>query len=121
MRQLTKAQEEIMQLIWDIGECTVGNIRDEIEKRTGSKPPHSTVSAIVLALDKHGFVTHKTYGRTFVYQAAMTREQYGRKSLTDVMKNYFGGSPNRLVAHLAKRENLDLDTINDLLNKLEEE
>ena len=51
----------------------------------------------------------------------MTREEYGRKSLTNLMKNYFGGSPNRLVAHLAKREDLDLNTINDLLNKLEEE
>ncbi len=121
MRQLTKAQEEIMQLIWDIGECTVGNIRDEIEKRTGSKPPHSTVSAIVLALDKHGFVTHKTYGRTFVYKASLSREQYGRRSLTDLIQNYFGGSPNRLVAHLAKREDLDINEVNDLLRKLEEE
>ncbi len=121
MRQLTKAQEEIMQLIWDIGECTVGNLRDEIENRTGSKPPHSTVSAIVLALDKHGFVTHKTYGRTFVYCAALSREQYGRRSLKDLLQNYFGGSPNRLVAHLAKRENLNIDEVSDLLRKLEEE
>ncbi|MEZ5038795.1 MAG: BlaI/MecI/CopY family transcriptional regulator [Saprospiraceae bacterium] len=121
MRHLTKAQEEIMQLIWDIGECTVGDLRNEIEKRTGKKPPHSTVSAIVLALDKHAFLTHKTYGRTFVYQAAMTREQYGRRSLKDLITDYFGGSPNRLVAHLAKRENLDIDEVTDLLRKLEEE
>lgn len=121
MRQLTKAQEEIMHLIWDIGECTVGNIRDEIENRTGKKPPHSTVSAVVLALDKNGFLSHKTYGRTFVYTPTITREQYGRKSLSQLVQNYFGGSANKLIAHLAKGENLNLEEINDLFNQLEEE
>ena len=121
MQELTKAQEEIMQLVWDLGECTVGDLRDRIEAQTGERPPHSTISALILALDKRGFVTHRTYGRTFVYQPKITREQYGSRSLGKVLRNYFGGSAHRLVAHLARREDLSLDELSTLMKKLEEE
>ena len=121
MQELTKAQEEIMQLVWDLGECTVGDLRDRIEAQTGDRPPHSTISALILALDKRGFVTHRTYGRTFVYRPQITREQYGSRSLGQLLRNYFGGSANRLVAHLAHREDLSLEELSKLMQKLEEE
>jgi predicted transcriptional regulator len=121
MQNLTNAQEEIMQLVWDIGECTVGDLRDAIAARTGEKPPHSTVSAVILALDKRGFVTHRTYGRTFVYEPKISREQYGTRSLGQVLNNYFGGSVNRLVTHLVRGEDLSLQELNELVHKLEEE
>ncbi len=120
MRELTKAQEEIMQFIWDLGRCTVGDIRDEIRKRSGKKPPHSTVSAVVLALDKLGFLKHETYGRTFVYEPTLTREQYGQQTLSKVVRNYFGNSPKQLVAQLIKKEDLSLEEINELMKKLED-
>jgi len=121
MRELTNAQEEMMQLIWDLKRCTVGDLRDEIKKRTGKKPPHSTVSAVVLTLDKLGFLQHETYGRTFVYEPTLTREQYGQQSLNKLVRNYFGNSPGRMVARLIKKEDLSLDDINELMKKLEEE
>jgi predicted transcriptional regulator len=119
MRELTKAQEDIMQLIWDIGRCTVGDLRNEIEKRTGKKPPHSTVSAVVIALDKEGYLEHETYGRTFVYQPTISREDYGKGSLSKLLKNFFGNSPQKVMAHLIKKENLSLEEINDLIKKIE--
>ncbi len=121
MRELTTAQEEIMQLIWDLGRCTVGDIRTEIERRTGTKPPHSTVSAVVLTLDKLGYLIHETYARTFVYEPVISREQYGDRTLQKLLKRYFGNSPKRMVAHLIQRENLSLEEIDDLMKKLEEE
>ena len=120
MRELTTAQEEIMQLIWDLGRCTVGNIREEIERRTGEKPPHSTVSAVVLALDKIGYLKHETYGRTFVYEPVISREEYGDRTLQKLIKRYFGNSTRKVLAHLIHREDLSLQEINELMKKLDE-
>lgn len=121
MQKLTKAQEEIMHLVWELGECTVGDLRELIEQRDGKKPAHSTISTLMLALDERGFVTHKKYGRTWVYTPAITREEYGRRSLGQLIKNFFGGSAAVAVSQLAKSENLSLDELNELVRKLEEE
>lgn len=121
MQKLTKAQEDIMHLVWELGECTVGDLRELIEQRDGKKPAHSTISTLMLALDERGFVTHKKYGRTWVYTPAITREEYGRRSLGQLIKNFFGGSAAVAVSQLAKSENLSLDELNELVRKLEEE
>ncbi len=121
MQKLTKAQEDLMHLVWQLGECTVGDLRDHIEKRDGKKPAHSTISTLMLALDERGFVTHRKYGRTWVYTPATTREEYGRKSLGQLIKNFFGGSAAVAVSQLAKSENLSLEELNALVRKLEEE
>lgn len=110
-----------MHLVWELGECTVGDLREAIEQRDGSKPAHSTVSTLALALLERGFVTAKKYGRTFVYKAAVSREAYGRQSLGQLIKNFFGGSPSLAVSQLVEHENLSLEELNALVRKLEEE
>jgi len=121
MQKLTKAQEDLMHLVWQQDECTVGDLRDLIEQRDGKKPAHSTISTLMKALDDRGFVTHREYGRTWVYTPAITREEYGRKSLGQLIKNFFGGSAAVAVSQLAKSENLSLEDLNALVQKLEEE
>ena len=61
MQKLTKAEEDVMHLIWEIGR---GTVSDLLEKFEGEKPPHSTVSSVVRILEKKGFVGHKAYGKT---------------------------------------------------------
>lgn len=120
MKKLTKAEEEIMQIIWQIAPCTVGDIRDYIEGELGQKkPPHSTISTMVRILDEKGFLTHKTYGRTFVYSPAVSKEQYSKQSIQKLVQDYFGGSMNRLVSFLVQEENLTLDELSDLVDRLE--
>ncbi|MEM9930804.1 MAG: BlaI/MecI/CopY family transcriptional regulator [Bacteroidota bacterium] len=121
MQKLTRAQEDIMHLVWQLGECTVGDLRSAIEKRDGKKPAHSTISTLILALDERGFVTHKQYGRTFVYRPLVSREEYGRRSLGQLIKSFFGGSPSLAVSQLVEHENLSLEELNALVRKLEEE
>lgn len=110
-----------MHLVWALGECTVGDLRDAVERKEGKKPAHSTISTLILALDERGFVTHKKYGRTFVYRPAISRELYGRQSLGQLIQNFFGGSAAVAVSQLAKSENLSLEALNALVRKLEEE
>ena len=122
MKKLTKAEEEIMQIIWEISPCTVGDIRSYIEEELGqSKPPHSTISTMVRILNEKGFLVHKEYGRTFVYSAAVSKEAYSRQSLRQFARDYFDGSMNRLVSFLVQEKDLSREDLSELIDKLEEE
>jgi predicted transcriptional regulator len=123
MKKLTKAEEEIMQIIWEIAPCTVSDIRNYMVEEMGlEKPPHSTVSTMVRILDdKKDFLKHTAYGRTFVYEPKVTKDEYSRQSVRTLVQDYFGGSMNRLVSFLVQEEDLSLRDLNDLMGKLEEE
>lgn len=116
MQKLTKAEEEVMHLIWEIGR---GTVSDLLEKFEGEKPPHSTVSSVVRILEKKGFVGHKAYGKTHEYFPLIAKEDYGRRTLGDVLRNYFDGSVSRLVSHLAEDEKLSREELDELLRMLE--
>ncbi|MCG8326951.1 MAG: BlaI/MecI/CopY family transcriptional regulator [Chitinophagales bacterium] len=123
MKKLTKAEEEIMQIIWEIAPCTVSDIRNYMVERMGmKKPPHSTISTMVRILDdKKGFLNHTAYGRTFVYEPAVSKEDYSRQSLDTLVRDYFQGSANRLVSFLVEEKDLSLKELSELIEKLEEE
>jgi len=123
MKRLTKAEEEIMQIIWEIGPCTVADIRAYMAEQLGvPKPPHSTVSTIVRILDhKKGFLEHKAYGRTYEYYALISKEEYSRQSLRKLVSDYFGGSMNRLVSFLVQKNELSPEELNELLRRFDEE
>lgn len=116
MQKLTKVEEDVMQIIWDLESCMVS----EILERVGiPKPPHSTISSVVRILEKKGFVTHKAYGRTYVYTPIITKEAYSKFTLGKMANSFFGGSVKRLVSFLVKENDLDLSEISELLNDLE--
>jgi predicted transcriptional regulator len=122
MKQLTKAEEDIMQIIWQFGRCTVKDIRDHIEQETGKeKPPHSTISTIVRILDDKGFLDHKAYGRTYEYFPLVTKKDYKRRTLKKLVSDYFEGSMNELVSFLVKEKNIDIDDLNEILNQSQNE
>jgi predicted transcriptional regulator len=123
MNKLTKAEEDIMQIIWEIAPCTVSDIRNYMVEQLGmKKPPHSTVSTMVRILDdKKGFLKHTAYGRTFVYEPAVSKEDYSRQSLKTLVRDYFEGSMNSLVSFLVEEQDLSLKDLSELVDKLEEE
>ncbi len=111
-----------MQIIWSIHPCTVGDIRDHIQRELGQKkPPHSTISTIVRILDEKGFLSHEAYGRTFVYSPAVKKEEYSRQSLRRLVRDYFDGSTDRLVSFLVKDNDLSLEELSGLLERLEDD
>ena len=119
MQKLTKAEEDIMQLIWTVERGTVSELLDLCPD---PKPPHSTVSSVVRILEKKGYVDHKAYGKTYEYFPLIKREEYGKQSLGDLLKNYFDGSATRLVSHLAEDEKLskeEIDELKQMLDKLD--
>lgn len=122
MKRLTKVEEEIMQIIWKLERCTIRDIRDYIKNELGlPEPPHSTISTIVRILDKKGFVGHKAYGRTYEYFPLVSKEEYSSHRLRKLASDYFGGSMNRLVSFLIKKEDISLKELSELLEQLNKE
>ncbi len=122
MQRLTKAEEEIMHLIWDNAPCTVAQLLDIIAKaKGGKKPPHSTISTLVRSIEDKGFLNHKAYGRTYEYYAIVKKEAYSRTHIQGFLKNYFDNSPSQLVSFLVKDQNISLDELQELMKKLEED
>ena len=115
IKSLTKAEEDIMQYIWQLSRCTVSNIIDLMKE---PKPPHSSVSTIVRILEKKGFIDHKSYGRTYEYFPLVTKEEYSRKSLASLITNYFNGSPAELVSFLVNKEETSVQELQELIKTL---
>jgi predicted transcriptional regulator len=112
---LTRAEEDIMQLVWQLEPCLV---RDIIEHLGQPDIPHSTVSSVVRILEKKGFVTHKAYGKTHEYRSVVTKEEYAQQNVKSLIGKYFGGSPSQLVSFLVKENDLDLKELNKLMQSL---
>ncbi len=116
MNKLTKTEEEIMQMFWDNGPSIVSAI---IEKMPEPRPPHSTISSIVRILERKGFLTHKAYGRTYEYYPVVKKEDYSKRTIREMISNYFDGSPKALVSFLVKNEDVNVGELTELLNDLE--
>lgn len=117
LHTLTKAEEEVMQIIWDLEKCLV---RDILDKLGDPEMPHSTISSVVRILEKKGFVDHKAYGKTYEYFPIISKEDYAQHGVQSLMEKYFGGSPKQLVSFLVKKDNLNLKELNELMKKLDD-
>ncbi|MBW7912797.1 MAG: BlaI/MecI/CopY family transcriptional regulator [Taibaiella sp.] len=116
MSQLTKAEEEIMHIIWQIQPCLV---RDIIDRLGDPEIPHSTVSSVVRILERKGFLDHKAYGKTYEYFPIVSKEEYAQHGVQSLVEKYFNGSPKKLVSFLVKNEDMDLKELNDLLKTID--
>ena len=120
--KLTRTEEEIMQIIWELGPCTVSNILNYmVEKMKVKKPPHSTISTLVRSLEKKKFVSHKAYGRTHEYFPIISKKAYSKFNLKNLVNDYFDGSMNSLVSFIVKENDLKASELGDLLDQLEDE
>jgi len=117
MEKLTKAEDQIMRIIWKLEKCLV---RDIIEELGDPDIPHSTVSSVVRILEKKNFVNHKAYGRTYEYFPIVSKEEYSKKEITGFLGKYFKGSAKRMVSFLVKEKDLSLKDLSEVIDKLEE-
>ncbi len=118
LKKLTRSEEEIMHMIWDISLCTVSQL---IEQMSEPKPPHSTISSIVRILEKKGFVDYKAYGRTHEYYPTVEKKDYSKFSLKNLVSNYFEGSMNDMVSFLVKENDLSLKELSQLIKKMDDQ
>lgn len=115
MRELTKAEDQVMQILWRLGKGFVKDIMDEMPK---PKPAYNTVSTIIRILEAKGFVGHKAYGKTHEYFPLIQKEKYTKFYLNQMLKGYFDGSFNNLVSFFAKENKLSAEDMDELLKQI---
>lgn len=116
MRELTKAEEQVMLILWEMKEALV---KEVIEKMDPPKPAYNTVSTVIRVLEGKGFVDHKAIGNTHIYFPVITEEQYKHFAFDKVMNNYFENSYQSLVSFLVKEKNIDMEELNELIQMAE--
>src|SRR6188768_2271074 len=118
LKELTRAEDQVMQILWSIGR---GVVRDIIDKMPEPKPAYNTVSTIVRILETKGFVDHKAYGKTHEYFPLVTKDKYTKFYLNNLIKGYFNGSFNNLVSFFAKENQLSAQEMEKLLNEIKDQ
>ena len=111
MKRLTKAEEQIMQILWDIEK---GFVKDIIEHLPDPKPAYNTVSTIVRILEKKGFVDHKAFGKTYEYYPLVTKEEYTKLFMRNFVRKYFGDSYPEMVSFFAQDRNLTVSELEEI-------
>jgi len=111
MKELTRAEEQIMQVMWQIGK---GFVNDILQHLPEPKPAYTTVSTIIRILEKKGFVGHKAYGKTHEYFPLVSKKQYARSRITNLLGNYFSNSVSSLASFISREENLSLEELEEI-------
>jgi BlaI family transcriptional regulator, penicillinase repressor len=113
--KLTTAEEEIMQILWELGE---GTVRDVLEKYESKNPAYNTVSTLIKILEKKNYVSHKTYGNTHVFYPIVQKDEYAKNHLSKFMKEYFDNSFPAMASFFAKNNNITVDEFEEILENI---
>jgi BlaI family transcriptional regulator, penicillinase repressor len=116
VRELTKAEEEIMRVLWKLEKAFVKDVLVELPDEP--KPAYNTVSTIIRILEKKGLVGYRAYGKTHEYYPLITEEQYKQFQTEQLMSNYFDNSLKKLVSFFVKDRNLSLKEANEIIELL---
>ncbi|MDP9080247.1 MAG: BlaI/MecI/CopY family transcriptional regulator [Bacteroidota bacterium] len=110
-KELTKAEETVMQLLWQLNEAMV---KDIIEQMPEPKPAYNTVSTVVRVLEGKGFVGHKAYSNVHMYFPLVSESEYKKFTFDKMMSGYFSNSYKSLVSFIADEKKLDLRELDEL-------
>ena len=118
MQELTKAEEQIMHYLWELKEAFV---KDVVEKFPDPKPAYNTVSTIIRILEKKEMVGHTSHGKSFSYHPLISKTEYTRFALKNIVQGYFGGSYKKAVSFFVEDEKMSVNEIQNLLNQIKED
>lgn len=114
-KPLTKAEEEIMQALWQLEQAFVKDIVDILP---GVKPHYNTVSTIIKILEEKGFVDHESFGKSNRYFPLVKKEDYTKKSMKQFVSKYFDGSFANMLSFFAKEKDISIGELEDILKEI---
>ena len=117
MTTLTRAEEQVMQILWKEKE---GFVKDLLEHFPEPRPAYNTVSTIIRILEKKGFVGHRSYGKSHQYFPLVPREQYRNDQLSSLMRDYFNNSMKQVLSHFGKSGKMNVREADDIIRMMEE-
>lgn len=115
MKQLTKAEEEIMQALWQLKKA---NVKSVIDILPDPKPAYNTVSTIIRILESKGFVDYEKQGKGHIYFPVVAKEVYSNQSINKLVDNYFQGSFKSMVSFFVKKNDVAVSDIEALLKEI---
>lgn len=121
MKKLTKAEEQIMQILWKLNKAFVKEVIAEFPEPGNKKPKYTTVATVLKVLESKGFVTHETFGNSHRYEPLITHEQYSEFAVKDVMGKYFDGSLTKLVSFFMKKNKVNINELDDIMGLIEKQ
>lgn len=111
MKELTRAEEQIMQIMWKLGK---GYINDLLEYFPTPKPAYNTVSTIVRILEKKGFIDHEADGKSYIYFPIVSKSEYTKHSMGQLLNGYFSNSYKQMVSFFAHDEKLTISELEEM-------
>lgn len=114
MQKLTRAEEELMKQLWKLERAF---LKDILEAMPEPRPAQSTVSTLLKIMEKKGFVDHKVYGKSFEYFPLVSQKDYAKAYFGSFLNSYFGGSFKKMLHFFVEEDDLDLQTLDELLQE----
>lgn len=114
MKELTKAEEQIMQELWTLEKAFVKEIVDKLPE---PKPAYNTVSTIIRILEKKGFVDHYAYGKTHQYFPLISKTDYTKSYFKNFLSGYFSNSFQEMVSFFAKEDKMSLSELEEIIKE----
>ncbi len=115
IKQLTKAEEDIMQILWQLKKA---NVKAIIQKLPNPKPAYNTVSTIVRILESKGFVDYEKQGKGHIYFPLVQQQEYSNQSINKLVDNYFQGSFKSMVSFFMKKNDISLKELESILKDI---
>ena len=116
--QLTKAEEQIMQILWDLEEGVVKDIRERFDD---PKPARNTISTVLKVLEKKGYVDHRAYANVFLYYPLVSKKEYSKHQLFGLLEGYFNNSFPAMTSFFAREKNLSVKDLDMILEEARED
>lgn len=118
MKELTKAEEQIMQELWALEKAFVHDI---LQRLPEPKPAYNTVSTVVRILERKGFVGYTAFGKSHQYYPLISKKEYSRQLLKNLAGNYFSNSVKQMLSFFSKDKQLSLQELKELRNIIDQE
>jgi BlaI family transcriptional regulator, penicillinase repressor len=118
MIEITKAQEEILRILWEIND---GAVSDIITLLPEPKPAYNTVATVIKVLEKKGYVSHKKYGKTYVYFPVVAKKDYAQYILGNTFNGLFNNSFNQIMSFFIKQNDVSLNELEELKQLVKKE
>ena len=118
MRPLTKAEEQIMQVLWKLGSAF---LREIVEAMPAPKPHQNTVATLLRILVEKEYVRITVLGRQHQYFPLVGKEEYSKRTIKQIVKGYFEGSFSNVVSFMVKENNISIEELENLLLQIKKQ
>lgn len=111
MKELTRSEEQVMQILWKVGK---GYVHELLQYFPEPKPAYNTVSTFIRILEKKGFVGHEYINKSHLYYPMVAKSEYAKHTFKSLLKGYFSNSYRQMVSFFADDDKLSISELEEM-------